>query len=123
MSRFTKNIGPYVTKEIEESQAQEVTGNYEQSFKHLENAHVMGQESTYWHVKVHWLMFLWGIRRRDSGEVVGQVVRILGAFFLTAVKAVPKGNTGGTNVSPTKVMPMMEEHAEIINKVKAGISS
>lgn len=79
---------------------------------------MLGQESTYWHVKVHWHMLLWGIRQRDFNEVFGQVIRVLGAAALTAVKGVPAGNTGGSNVSPIMAMPISPEHARIIAKAK-----
>lgn len=41
---FTKRVAAYVEFELENA------------FTHLERAHVLGQESTYWHVKVHVLM-------------------------------------------------------------------
>jgi len=37
---------------------------------------------------------------------------------LTAIALIPSGNTGGSNVSPVKVMPIKKEHAEIIAKAK-----
>jgi len=88
------------------------------AFTHLENAHVIGQESTYWHVRVHFLMMLWGIEQKDISEIFGQVIRIIGAAAFTAVRGVPVGNTGGSNVSPIKAMPIKSEHAEIIAKAK-----
>ncbi|WP_325101181.1 DUF3703 domain-containing protein [Marinomonas transparens] len=120
MSNFRKNIAPYVEAEISKSKDKEKSGCYDDSFAHLENAHVLGQESTYWHVKVHYLMFLWGIRHKDVKEVFGQFIRIIGAAALTSIKGVPIGNTGGSNVSPVKPMPIKPEHAEIIAKVKSN---
>jgi len=119
LSRFARNIAPYVMGEVEKSTQAEANGDYRASFTHLENAHVLGQASTYWHVKVHWLMLRWGLRRRDAREVFGQVIRILGAAVLTAVKGVPIGNTGGSNVSPVKPMPITAAHAEIIARARA----
>jgi len=118
MSSFKENIRPYVETELAKSRDAESDGNFVAAFSHLENAHVLGQESTYWHVKVHYLMMLWGFRQRNASEVVGQVVRVIGAALLTAIKGVPIGNTGGSNVSPIKVMPIKPEHAEIIAKAK-----
>ena len=61
-------------------------------FQHLENAHVIGQESTYWHVKVHVLMLLWSLRNSQPKEVFGQLLRIAGAAVTTAFGLGPKGN-------------------------------
>ena len=104
MTRFAKNIAPYVKAELLKAAEFQQVGDYPRAFTHLENAHVLGQESTYWHVKVHFLMMLWGIRRGDAKEIFGQFIRIIGAAALTAMKGVPEGNTGGSNVSPIKPM-------------------
>ncbi|WP_414729708.1 DUF3703 domain-containing protein [Zhongshania aliphaticivorans] len=118
MNKFSKSIAPYVNEElVKATQAQEA-GEYSLAFTYLENAHVLGQESTYWHVKVHYLMMLWGFKQKNIEEIFGQLIRIIGAVLLTAVKGVPVGNTGGSNVSPVKVMPIKPEHAAIIAKAK-----
>lgn len=119
LSKFSKSIAPYVNAELLKASDSQESGDYATAFSHLENAHVLGQESTYWHVKVHFLMMLWGIKQKDFKEILGQFIRIIGAGALTALKGVPMGNTGGSNVSPIKVMPIKPEHAAIIAKVKA----
>ena len=119
MSKFSKNIAPFVNEELLLAEQAERSGNISVAFAHLENAHVIGQESTYWHVKVHFLMLLWGIKQQNISEVIGQLIRVVGAAALTAVKGVPIGNTGGSNVSPVKPIPIKEEHAKIIAKAKA----
>jgi len=121
VSNFSKNIAPYVNAEIAKAKQAQFDGDYRAEFTYLENAHVLGQESTYWHVRVHYLMMCWGIKHNDVSETLGQLLRIIGAALLTAIKGVPVGNTGGSNVSPLKVMPIKPEHAEIIAKVKQQI--
>mgnify|MGYP003384482051 CR=1 FL=1 len=118
MSKFSNSIAPYVIEEILKAAKTQEAGDYSSAFTYLENAHVLGQESTYWHVKVHYLMMLWGFKQKNTKEVIGQIIRIIGAALLTAVKGVPVGNTGGSNVSPVKVMPITPEHAAIISKAK-----
>lgn len=120
MGRFSKNIAPYVKDELLKATQAQDSGDYSLAFTYLENAHVLGQESTYWHVKVHYLMMLWGIKQKNTNEVFGQVIRIIGAVLLTAVKGVPVGNTGGSNVSPLTLMPIKPEHAAIISKAKGN---
>ncbi len=119
MERFSKAIAPYVEAELERAREAESRGDAAKAFQHLENAHVLGQESTGWHVMVHWLMFRWGVRHRDGKEIVGQIVRIIGAAALTAIKSVPIGNTGGSNVSPVKPLPIKPELEAIIARAKA----
>ncbi|WP_027872482.1 DUF3703 domain-containing protein [Spongiibacter marinus] len=120
MVRFSKAIAPFIELELVRARQAEAFGDAVTGFRHLENAHVLGQESTRWHVKVHWLMFRWGLRQRDRREVVGQIIRIIGAAALTAIKGVPIGNTGGSNISPVKPLPIKPELEAIIAKAKAG---
>lgn len=119
-NQFTKRIAPSVVAQIDAAADARVKGEQEREFSHLENAHVLGQESTYWHTKVHGLMLLWGLRNRSLKEVAGQVFRMIGAFTKTAIGLVPQGNTGGANVSPFRPMPLSSEHQEIIEKAKVN---
>jgi hypothetical protein len=119
-STFTKNIAPHVQAEITLAEQARTNSDIHAEFQHLENAHVIGQESTYWHVQVHWLMLKWAIRNGRLKEFFGQAFRVVGATTKTAVGLVPQGNTGGANVSPFKVMPIKAEHQRIISKAKLG---
>lgn len=100
MNTFARNIRPYVDAELRAASEEERHGQPGAAFAHLERAHVLGQPSTVEHVRVHWRMFLWGLRQRDARECAGQVIRIVGAATKTAFGWVPRGNTGGSNVSP-----------------------
>ncbi|WP_200821293.1 DUF3703 domain-containing protein [Oceanicoccus sp. KOV_DT_Chl] len=119
MSKFSKSIAPFVAMEITAAKNYRNRGDFAVEFSHLENAHVLGQESTYHHVKVHCLMLLWGLRQRRVGEIVGQLIRILGAATKTAIGFVPTGNTGGSNISPFKSIPIKPELSAIISRAKA----
>lgn len=119
---FSQNISPFVRAELDLAKKATKEGRANVAFVHLENAHVLGQESTYWHVKVHVLMFLWGIRERQIKEVIGQILRIVGAATKTAFGLVPQGNTGGVNISPFKSLAIKPEHADILLKVKKSVS-
>jgi hypothetical protein len=106
---FISRIKPFIEQELLDAKMCRKNNDARREFYHLERAHVLGQESTYWHVKVHVLMLMWGIRNRAPKEIIGQAMRIIGAATKTAVGMVPKGNTGGANVSPFKKMPVPEE--------------
>jgi hypothetical protein len=118
LSQFTKNITPHVNEELLRANKAKTLGLIALEFQHLENAHVLGQESTYLHVKVHCLMLLWGIRNNDVKESVGQCLRVIGAATKTAFGLVPTGNTGGANVSPFKVLAIKPAHQKLIHGAK-----
>jgi len=113
MSRFAKNIRPYVDAELRAARA----GGADE-FGHLERAHVLGQAATREHVRVHWQMLRWALRHRDAREFFGQVLRITGAATLTFIGMVPTGNTGGANVSAVKPMPLDPELAALIDRAR-----
>ena len=118
---FSQRVGSYVEAELAKAKRAKSAGDIQQEFTHLERAHVLGQESTYWHVKVHVLMLVWAIRHRSVRELQGQIFRIVGAATKTAFGLVPQGNTGGANVSPFKKMPIDPELATLIQKAKSGL--
>ena len=120
-SSFSKNITQFVICELELAAQAKDSGNIVAEFQCLENAHILGQESTYWHVKVHILMFMWACRNFKSKELLGQFFRIVGAVTKTVFGLVPQGNTGGADVSPFKVMPVKPEYEAIINSAKSGV--
>ncbi|WP_288389267.1 DUF3703 domain-containing protein, partial [uncultured Alteromonas sp.] len=44
-------------------------------------------------------------------------IRIVGAATKTAIGLVPKGNTGGTDISPFKRLPISAENQAILDKI------
>ena len=78
------------------------------AFYHLENAHVLGQRDTKAHCISHWWMFKVGIKTRDIKAVCGQVLRLFAGLIFSQIW-VPIGNTGGSNVSAIKAMPIRDE--------------
>ncbi|SMP52160.1 DUF3703 domain-containing protein [Noviherbaspirillum suwonense] len=91
-------------------------GRLDQAFSHLETAHVLVQRHVVPHVRSHWLMLKIGLRRRSVPEVFGQVVRIVLGGIGSAVGIVPVGNTGGTNISMFKRLPIAADIAHIADK-------
>ncbi len=119
MSNFTQKITPFVDAEISLANAACQAGSFAQQFQHLERAHVLGQASTSHHVRVHFLMLLWGFKQAHLKEVIGQCFRIVGAATKTVFGLIPSGNTGGTNVSPFKPLPIPKDLQNIILKAHA----
>ncbi|MBZ0333505.1 DUF3703 domain-containing protein [Marinobacter sp. AL4B] len=120
-SGFSRRIAPYVEGELANAKRANLAGDAQQEFAYLERSHVIGQESTYWHVKVHILMLVWAVRNRSVREAVGQAFRIVGAATKTAFGLVPSGNTGGANVSPFREMPIGPDLAAMIQKAKSSV--
>lgn len=118
---FSGRIAPYVESELKSAGQAKSAEDTQLEFSHLERAHVIGQESTYWHVKVHVLMLLWAVRQHSVREVFGQLFRIVGAATKTPLGLLPQGNTGGANVSPFKKMPIAPDLAALIQKAKSGV--
>lgn len=83
-------------------------GQFAEAFKHLETAHVMGQRFVLPHVQTHWWMLVVGAKRRRPDEVWGQLVRIVLGALGSAVGVVPTGNTGGTDISMFRRLPVPE---------------
>lgn len=95
--------------ELEKAERATADGRGDVAFAHLERAHVLAQADTIEHTRVHYRMLKAGIARRDRREIVGQIVRIVGASTKTPFGIYPVGNTGGANVSPFKPMPIPED--------------
>ena len=87
----------------------------DKAFFHLERAHILGQSFTLAHARAHWWMLKVGWKRRDSIEVRGQVVRIIGALLFSRIW-VPLGNTGGASVHPFRSMPIPEEFRALLKR-------
>ena len=90
-------------------------GELEAGFAHLERAHVIGQAFVVPHVRSHWLMLTLEIRRRQPVAAFGQVARLVLGILGSGVGKVPVGNTGGSNVSMFKRMPIAPELQDIID--------
>ena len=120
MNTFGQRIEPAVTSELRAGAVQEAAGHAKVSFRHLERAHVLGQASTVQHVRVHVQMLLWAVRRRVLREAAGQVLRIIGAATKTAVGWVPTGNTGGSNISPFKPVPIPADLQTVLDEARNG---
>jgi hypothetical protein len=103
---FAARIAPHVTVELKAARECETSGDAAAAFHHLERAHVLGQASTVQHVRAHAHMLAWAWRRREPREAQAQLLRLLGAATKPAFGMVPRGNTGGGDVSAFKPLPI-----------------
>jgi len=114
LSGFGRRIRPFINEELRAASSCEFSGDLKAGFRHLERAHILSQGSTIEHVRTHAHMLAWGLRHRNLREVVGQVLRLIGAATMTVFKAVPHGNTGGSDVSAFRAMPIPSDLEAII---------
>ena len=54
-------------------------------------------------------MLLVGIKTINLGEILGQLIRIPAGIVGSFINVVPRGNTGGSNVSALKPTPIPED--------------
>lgn len=120
-SSFGARIRSHVDAELAAARAVELGGDPVAGFGRLERAHVLGQQSTGQHVRVHLRMLMWGMRRHDLREVVGQFLRVVGAA--AGIGLVPHGNTGGANVGAFQSMAVPDDLAGLINGARPSVAN
>lgn len=101
-------------KEIRSARALMHQNEHGRAFVHLERAHVLGQQHAVPHVLSHWLMLRVAVHRREPAAILGQAARIVLGAVGSVVGSVPTGNTGGTNISMFKHLPIEPELMEIM---------
>ena len=89
-------------------------GSLAEAFSHLERAHVLGQWYVITHATTHVYMLRIGWRRGDLREILGQLLRIPGGMIGSAIGRVPRGNTGGANVSATRSLPIPQDLKDLL---------
>lgn len=108
-------LKPFYQKELTEAANAFSKGHLQQSWQHLERAHILGQPYPFAHSFVHWKMLLFGIKTKNTKEIIGQIPRLLVGGVKSFVGNIPVGNTGGANVSP---LQPMEIHEDLLNIIK-----
>ena len=81
-------------------------GERDQSWAHLERAHILSQPYAWPHVVTHLAMLRVALLSRDGKEVFGQIARTLVAAPGSLLKKYPEGNTGRSNVSMFQPMAL-----------------
>lgn len=94
-------------------------GNIQLAWSQLERAHIIGQPWVVQHTHVHWLMLMFGIRIKNSREIIGQLPRLMIGGIKSFVGKIPIGNTGGANVPPFKAMDIPEDIAAIMKPFRS----
>ncbi|MCG3165006.1 MAG: hypothetical protein POELPBGB_00766 [Bacteroidia bacterium] len=109
-------LKPFYEKELTDASNAFAKGHLQQSWRHLERAHILGQPYPFAHSYVHWKMLLFGIHTKNTKEIIGQIPRLLVGGVKSFVGNIPVGNTGGANVPPLQPMEIPEDLQQIIQK-------
>jgi hypothetical protein len=97
------------TDERAEATAARRQGDFPEEWRHLERAHILSQPMVVPHIRTHLDMLSYAVRRRDLGELAGQLLRLVLAGPGSLTGRYPIGNTGGANVSAFRPMPMPDD--------------
>ena len=84
-------------------------GEIKVAWHHLERAHIVSQPYLGPHLASHWAMLGFAFDQRDWREVVGQIVRLVLAPLGALAGRIPIGNTGRSDVSAFKPMPIADD--------------
>jgi hypothetical protein len=121
MFEFAKAIRPYVQAELAAAADAERRGDRRLAFWRLERAHVLSQAATFEHVRVHARMLRYALRQGLLREAFGQVLRMVLAAPLSMAGLIPVGNTGGSNVSGLRPMPVPADLQKIIDEARLRV--
>lgn len=91
------------------------TGDMATAWRALERAHIVSQPYLGPHLANHRAMLGFAVEQRDWQEAAGQVFRLALAPLGSLTRRVPIGNTGRSNVSAFKPMPVPEDLLAKIN--------
>ena len=116
--KMPHRLKPFYYRELSESKLALEENEFTESWNHLERAHILAQPYPIEHTAVHWKMLLFGIKIKDTKEIIGQIPRLLIGGVKSFVGKIPVGNTGGANVPPLKVMEIPNDLKQIINNTK-----
>ena len=105
-------------RELEKYENELSKGNLHSAWKQLERAHIIGQSWPKEHSHTHWLMLKFGLKIKNTKEIVGQVPRLIFGGVKSFVGKIPVGNTGGADVPPLRPMEIPEDLKKMIKTYK-----
>ena len=114
ITKMPDSLKTFYQKELISARIALDVKNYAVSWYHLERAHILGQPFPLEHTYVHWKMLAFGIKLKNTKEILGQLPRLFFGGVKSFVGKIPIGNTGGSNVPPLKPMEIAAELKQII---------
>ncbi len=95
--------------------------NVSKAWRNLEEAHILSQPYALMHVLVHFQMLKLAIKTTNFSEIWGQFLRILVAAPGSWLGKYPLGNTGRSDVSMFKPMPISNEIKSKMEQVQTEL--
>lgn len=91
-------------------------GDREAAWIALEREHILGQAFVWPHIRSHVAMLKFAVTQGETGEALGQFVRLVLAPLGNVTGRLPWGNTGRSNVSAFAPMPYPDDLAETLSR-------
>ncbi|MBK8398514.1 MAG: DUF3703 domain-containing protein [Leptospiraceae bacterium] len=101
--------------ELEKYRKNKKAGNDDLAWSYLERAHVIGQYHPIPHFAIHFRMLVFGIRKGNFNEILGQIPRLAVGWIGSLFNRIPVGNTGGANIHILASMPIPEDLRELLS--------
>ncbi|MCG6166907.1 DUF3703 domain-containing protein [Leptospira sanjuanensis] len=101
-------------KEIENYRTHLKAGRFQEAWKFLERAHLIGQYHPVPHTGSHGRMLLFAVRQKDWKEVFGQLPRLSFGWLGSLLNRIPVGNPGGSDVPIFASFPIPEDLRELL---------
>lgn len=114
-SHPSSSIPHLVDAELARHRAAARVGDVGGAWWALERAHILSQPRLPLHLRVHWSMLIYALRLHDLREVAGQVARLALAPLAAMTGRVPVGNTGRSNLSAFRPMPIPDDLRSVMD--------
>jgi hypothetical protein len=106
-----KRLAHLISRELTQFECARNSGDLSAGWHALERAHIVSQAAFLRHAITHIRMLGFAIEQREWGEAVGQAFRLLLVPIGHGLGRLPMGNTGRSNVSAFKGMPLPDDLA------------
>ena len=110
----TLHVRRLIAQEMSSHFAARTQGDTATAWRALERAHILSQPYLGPHLTNHCAMLTFALAQRDVREVIGQVARLALAPLGALTGRIPIGNTGRSNVSAFKPMPIPADLRDVM---------
>lgn len=107
----TLHVRHLIHSEMVAYQDARIIGDHAAAWARLERSHIFSQPFLGLHLANHWAMLRFAISVRDVKEATGQIFRLALAPLGAMTGRIPIGNTGRSNVSAFRTMPIPDDLA------------
>ena len=106
---MTLRVEKLIARELADYRAARTGNDPAKAWIALERAHILSQPYLVPHLANHWEMLKFSTAERDVKEIAGQIARLALAPLGSLTGRIPVGNTGRSDVSAFKSLPIPED--------------